>query len=235
MPAPEALLAGYDALPEHFDLSQQAGFRMATAPVAMEPPPAPAPVVEPMPVLDVAPMPAPLAAAPPPEPPAVPLFSWPEAPLPPPAAPVSLLPEVARAYAPNQSYTPAEPATLRPGAGGGFRLLEAIGHRSEDSGAPRAPEVTSGTLGMLRSAIAAGPGDSTMASIAAGAGATNQGFAPVNGLSAGHTGNAMAGLLPAASVTVPLSDVMRLIAAGATPPPSPFDAFRVALGAQPGR
>jgi hypothetical protein len=31
-----------------------------------------------------------------------------------------------------------------------------------------------------------------------------------------------AGLLPAASVTVPLSDVMRLIAAGATPPSSPF-------------
>lgn len=258
MPASEALLSSYESLPESFDLSQQAGFRMAPEPLAM----APAPMDEPMmaqpmaepvmpsylppeppmpqapPAAAAMPMPEPAAPEPAaPEPPPVPLFSWPETPaaaMPAPPAP-ALLPEVARAYAPASAAEAAEPT---PPGGGGFRLLESIGHRAGETGVARQDSVAGGTLGMLRSAIASGPAESTMAGILAGApgGASGgAGFGATAGLSLGNTSGQMAGLLPAASVTVPLSDVMRLIAAGATPPPSPFDAFRAALGAQPGR
>lgn len=255
MPTSEALLSSYESLPESFDLSQQAGFRMAPEPLAM----APAPMDEPMMAQPVAepvmpsylppepPMPqAPPAAVAmpvpepaPPEPPPVPLFSWPETPaaaMPPAPAP-ALLPEVARAYAPQPPQA-AEAAEPMPPMGGGFRLLESIGHRAGETGAARQDSVAGGTLGMLRSAIASGPAESTMAGILAGSqgGASGgAGFVATAGLSLGNTSGQMAGLLAAASVTVPLSDVMRLIAAGATPPPSPFDAFRAALGAQPGR
>ncbi len=256
MPPSDALLSNYETLPDHFDMGAHVGFGVTSSNVDLEPEPMsaammPLPEPEPLPVmpplpepLSMSPLPVAVAAEPPvPEPAPTPLFSWPETPAPmaPPPQPVSLLPEVARAYAPASYAAPAEesePASYRPGGGGGFRLLESIGHRAEDTGVPRGDSAAGGTLGMLRNAIASAPSDSTMAGILAGVGGTmptGAGFGATSGLSLGNTAAQMAGLLPAASVTVPLSDVMRLIAAGATPPPSPFDAFRAALGAQPGR
>ena len=178
------------------------------------------------------PPPLPLPAMPPvmvaPEPPPAPLFSWPESPAsPPPPAPMAapaMQPQFAQAYAP-----PAQASDPRSMAAGGFRLLESIGHRPNEDGVPRTGGQPGGTLGILRRATEAGDAaGTTMAGM--GLGAPHAG--PLPPLSpSGH----QSGLLPAAAVTVPLSDVMRLIAAGATPPPSPFDAFRAALGAQPGR
>ena len=189
--------------------------------VAEPEPPAPVMMAEPPP-------------PPPPAPPAAPLFSWPETPVNPAPAPAmatapSLLPEVAAAYAP-----PAPPprAPVAP-APGGFRLLEAIGHRPGEGEPPRAQDVSGGTLGLLRRAAETeGAGDATMPGIGLSMGFGSTVPSPLPPLSpSGHP----SGLLPAAAVTVPLSDVMRLIAVGATPPPSPFDAFRAALGAQPSR
>jgi hypothetical protein len=76
----------------------------------------------------------------------------------------------------------------------------------------------------------------TFANLLAGAApAAPIGMPAMLGNPAGHgwpqppRGNAA--LLPAAAVTVPLNDVMRLIAVGAPAPASPFDAFRAAMGA----
>ena len=190
-------------------------------PVAFEPPPpapSPAPVLmalEPLPepAPAPAPMPAPVAAAapPPPEPPAAPLFSWPESAPAAPAAP-SLLPEVAASHAAPPSPVPS----------GGFRLLEAIGMKpDEQAAATTAPQ--GGTLALLRQAVAepsAPPAEFFKLPPA------QPMVAPMQPLAA------LSGLLPAAAVTVPLSDVMRLVAGGSAPPASPFDAFRAALGAQ---
>ena len=188
-----------------------------------EPEPEPEP-----PVMVAEPPPPPM-----PEPPPAPLFSWPETPAyaaPEPArvAPPSLLPDMAQAYAPRV------PQPAPPLAPGGFRLLESIGHRPGDGAAPRLNEQPAGgTLGLLRRAAEVGDASgTTQLGMGAGSGFGMSHGGPLPPLSpSGH----QSGLLPAAAVTVPLSDVMRLIAAGATPPPSPFDAFRAALGAQPGR
>ncbi len=244
-PMGEELLGSYGSLPDpvplDFGLDPQATYGLSVPAESMIP--------EPMPTYqhpaETMPLPEPVQVAPPiPEPPApaAPLFSWPESPAPSaPASPgIALVSEVAQAYVP--SFSPAyaaamepaaEPVTLRPMVSGGFRLLEAIGHRSGDDGAASATSNAGGTLGMLRSAIDASAGNTTMAGIAAGMGGltTPAGASAHGAMAAASQG----GLLPAAAVTVPLSDVMRLIAAGATPPTSPFDAFRVALGAQPGR
>ena len=212
LPAPELPAAGYAEPAADYGLGETAPQPMLAPPMLHQAMP------EPMPE---------------PEPPAAPLFSWPEAPMPAPSPAPSLLPEVAQAY-PAAMPEPAEPIALRPVAADGFRLLQAIGHRGGgDEGMPRPPGDAGGTLAMLRSAMASGTGDTTMAGISAGMG----GLAAPPGLAApiGAGATSQGGLLPAAAVTVPLSDVMRLIAAGATPPTSPFDAFRVALGAQPGR
>ncbi len=176
-------------------------------PLMAEPPPPPPPAPAPVVVPVVAPVKAPAALPPTPAP----------------VAPPAPLPQVAQSYPP-----PAAPASS-PLAAGGFRLLESIGHRPGDTRAPAATATPGGTLGLLRRAAETGAeGGTTLA----GMSASNPFSGPMPPLSpSGH----QSGLLPAAAVTVPLSDVMRLIAAGATPPPSPFDAFRAALGAQPGR
>ncbi|RVT96923.1 hypothetical protein EOD42_11005 [Rhodovarius crocodyli] len=191
-------------------------------PMAVEPPPAPVPPT-PAPVLmslepapEPPPAPAPVAASapPPPEPPSAPLFSWPESTPAAPAAP-SLLPEVAAGHAAPAAPVPA----------GGFRLLEAIGMKpDEQAAATTAPQ--GGTLALLRQAVAEPASPPPEFFKLPPAQPMVAGMQPVGALS---------GLLPAAAVTVPLSDVMRLVAGGSPPPASPFDAFRAALGAQPQR
>ncbi|WP_160121430.1 hypothetical protein [Rhodovarius lipocyclicus] len=181
---------------------------VAAAPV--EPPPAPEPPPPPPPPQPEPPVLRPAA----PEPVSAPLFSWPETtPVAAPPAP-SLLPEVASSYA-------AQP---KPAAS--FRLLEAIGMNPEEQAAATVPAPQGGTLALLRSAVAE-PAAAPQEFFRTG-GAQPQ-VAPASPL------GSVIGLLPAAAVTVPLSDVMRLVAGGSAPLASPFDAFRAALGAQPQR
>jgi len=224
LPAEPSLLAAPMAEPMPASISPS---MVANPPPVM----APMPAAEPTPQASILVEPMPMA------PPGPPLFSWPEslaAVTEPtlrvePALPISAAPP-APAPAPPPVFNPvAEPIALRASPAGGFRLLESIGHRNHEEVAPRNPSA-GGTLGMLRQAVES---RNTGAAIApALEGMTNPAeIVPPGGQGAAPIG----GLLPAAAVTVPLSDVMRLIAAGATPPPSPFDAFRVALGAQPGR
>lgn len=205
----------YDDFPEAAPVLPEASM--------MSPMPDSAPMMAPMPQL--APMMTP-AEPPPPEPP---LFSWPESPANPPPLPTQVAPP-APSVAVGQPYAPAMRSEAAPVADGNFRLLESMGHRPGENAPPRMAEAPAGgTLGFVRRAAEGGG-----ASNSSGMG-MNLGFgggAPLPPLSpSGH----QSGLLPAAAVTVPLADVMRLIAAGATPPPSPFDAFRAALGAQPVR
>ena len=212
LPTPQPFV-GESLAYEDVPIQRYAYVEFAEPATVIQPLPEPAPPPEPVPPLEALPEP--------------PLFSWPEAPANPmpslPAAP-ALLPGIALAY------SPAPRSDAVPLPGGGFRLLESIGHRPGESEVPRADSSSVGTLALLRRAAAGSSdaGGTTFAGIGMGLGSD----APLPPLSpTGH----QSGLLPAAAVTVPLSDVMRLIAAGATPPPSPFDAFRAALGAQPGR
>ncbi|MBC7432659.1 MAG: hypothetical protein H7345_11370 [Rubritepida sp.] len=172
--------------------------------------------------------PAQEAPAPLPEPPpAPPLFSWPEssaAPLPPTAAPALLALAQPAGSLPATGLNPPDPA-------GGFRLLESIGHQAEDGAPSRAEAPASGTLARLRRGAATADAGPPLSLPGTGGAWDLAAQAPIPAAAQSHP----SGLLPAAAVAVPLSDVMRLIAAGATPPPSPFDAFRAALGAQPGR
>lgn len=167
------------------------------------------------------------AAVLPEPPPTPPLFSWPEfsaAPSPPTAAPALFALAQPAGSLPATRLNAPDPA-------GGFRLLESIGHQAEDSAPSQAEVPASGTLARLRRSSASADAGASLPQSGTDAGWGFAAQASIPSAAQSHP----SGLLPAAAVTVPLSDVMRLIAAGATPPPSPFDAFRAALGAQPGR
>jgi hypothetical protein len=182
---------------------------MRAAPVQPEPEPEPEPERDlPFAGQQEAPAPPPEPAAPPPpvEPPP-PAIDWAALAAPPLAAP-SPPPTPMLPLPP----TPAQPLELAPEAPA-FRLLEAIGHAP--SPAPSAPP-GGGTLAMLK-ASAPAAADMAAMPLLNPVGAQPRGLDPAPG----H--------LPAHAVTVPLSEVMRLIAAGAPPAASPFDAFRAAL------
>lgn len=226
-PAPPVVVE--EVLPEvaEPELPPETGF-LSDSLAEPEPPPVPPPMpplnFEPVPELPpvvaagpASPPPAPEPPVPPPAPPepaSAPLFSWPEASPPPAPAAPSLLPEVASSYA-------AQP---RPAAS--FRLLEAIGMNPEEQAAATVAAPQGGTMALLRNAVAE-PEAARQEFLRAGA--TQPQIAPAQPL------GSIIGLLPAAAVTVPLSDVMRLVAGGSAPLASPFDAFRAALGAQPQR
>ena len=218
--APASILA-YDAFPA----AQTALPKLDPALPELNPPPPP--LVPALPLLSGQALVQEAAAALPEPPPAPPLFSWPEsfaAPLPPTAVPAPLALAQPASSLPTTRLNPPDPV-------GGFRLLESIGHQAEDGAPLRAEAPASGTLAKLRRSAATADAGLPLSPSGTDAGWDFAAQASIPAASQTHP----SGLLPAAAVTVPLSDVMRLIAAGATPPPSPFDAFRAALGAQPGR
>ena len=218
--APASILA-YDAFPA----AQTALPKVDLALPKLEP--ALPPFVAALPLLSGQALVQEAAAALPEPPPAPPLFSWPEsfaAPLPPTAAPAPLALAQPAGSLPTTRLNPPDPV-------GGFRLLESIGHQAEDGAPSRAEAPASGTLARLRRSAATADAGLPLSPSGTDAGWDFAAQASIPAAAQTHP----SGLLPAAAVTVPLSDVMRLIAAGATPPPSPFDAFRAALGAQPGR
>lgn len=102
-----------------------------------------------------------------------------------------------------------------------FSLLDAIGQIPEPSPAPPPPAL-GGTLARLRSQLA-GSAEPPLPSPSFQAVPTGLSSAPATGASAGE------GIVPASAVTVPLGEVMRLIAAGNPPAASPIDTFRAAL------
>ncbi|MCX7375072.1 MAG: hypothetical protein NTW56_21980 [Alphaproteobacteria bacterium] len=174
------------------------------------------------------PEPVPLPAA------SVPLFSWPEvspaAPLAPelPSAPTEQPASTSRIAPAPPAYAAPEPATLpvtmapAQASAPDYRLFNAIGRLSDTPPPPSQPQVANTTLAMLRSRIENALTDPL----------------PFQGIASPPPAAAEPApptLLAAGAVTVPLSDVMRLIAAGASPPASPFEAFRSALSAQPPR
>jgi hypothetical protein len=126
--------------------------------------------------------------------------------------------------APMTAPEPPRQAPAAPQAAPAYSLLESLGRQTDltPSLAAAASVPTQGAY-----AASAGPSPSgTFASLLAAApsAAGGWGSAPGTALRSGS-------LLPAAAVTVPLSEVLRLIAVGAPNPSSPFDAFRAALHA----
>lgn len=206
----------------------------AEAPAQPDTPPVPEPLVEAVPEPQPEPEPEPPSAAPPP------LFSWPEVT---PAAP--LLAEPAPGFAlqaprsspaqiapapPDAAPVPVPvpapapvPVSVQPiqSSPPDYRLFNALGRQAEPPAAPVQPQASNTTLGMLRRRIDAAP-DMPL---------------PFQGLATPPPAapSVSATILAANAVTVPLSDVMRLINAGSAPATSPFEAFRSALSAQPPR
>ena len=215
-----------EPLPAEPPASLDQDFEYATAEeafLAVEPPA--------LPPAHVAPPAAPPPAEPvPPPAAAAPLFSWPEVA---PAAP--LAPQIAPIQVPVSPVTQAPPAYAAPEPAPApiamqptespaldYRLFNAIGRLGDPPGGAGQPQAANTTLAMLRSRIDATP-ESPLP------------FQGVHVPMSSPIQPPPAALVPASAVTVPLSDVMRLIAAGAPPPASPFEAFRSALSAQPAR
>ena len=195
-------------------------------------PPAPLPEPEPIaapPVVVVA-EPAP----PPPPPPPVPVYVAPPPPPPPAPEPPAFVaalsqPAPAPVYVPQPSYaapsfTPASHAPAAPPAAPAapaYSLLESLGRQSD-----LAPSMAASAANPHAAYGQPAAPSGTFASLLSSSGAGAQGA-----WGAAVTGTPLRGgaLLPAAAVTVPLSEVLRLIAAGAPSPASPFDAFRAAV------
>lgn len=180
--------------------------------VAPEPEPMPAPLLE---LPPAAPVSEPVAAVQPASE-APPLFlAALSQPLPAPPAPVPPPPPAQLGYAP-----PPPPAPVAPPA---YSLLESLGRQSDltPSMAAAGSVPAQGSYGQP-AATASG----TFASLLAHGPAAGGGWNGAPG-TALRTGS----LLPAAAVTVPLSEVLRLVAVGAPSPSSPFDAFRAAVRA----
>ena len=217
MPAPEPVqaelppISAYVPPPEPVHAAPPEPVYVAPpAPVYVAPP---APVYAPPPAQQPAPMPEPA--------PAPSLFA--QALSQPPAAPPAV-------QAPAQTFAPAPtPAPAAPA----YSLLEALGRQSDlgpsmsasaslpaaaSYGQPAAGPAPGGTFGSLLAGSAGSPGFSA------------PGAAPAAWSSGGALARS-ASLLPAAAVTIPLSEVMRLIAVGAPAPSSSFDAFRAAVRA----
>ena len=179
------------------------------------PPPEPEPA--PASLLAIPPVPQPVEAAPDPAPVAPPplfaqVLAQPPAPFQPAPPPV----------APAPAAAPSAPA---------YSLLEALGRQS-DLGPSMAAAAAMPAPGSFGQGHAPAPGG-TFGSLLAGAGsAAAPAFAaPAAGWGSPGTALRSASLLPAAAVTVPLSEVLRLVAVGAPAPSSPFDAFRAAVRA----
>ncbi len=187
---------------------------------AYVPPPQPEPVAAPEPYTP--PAYAPPAYAPPPMPepaPAPPLFAQA---LSQPVAPPAPMP----AQAPAPAAMPAPPA-----ASPAYSLLEALGRQSDLGPSMSASASMPASASYGQPGAAPAPGG-TFGSLLAAGGASPGGYnAPAAWGNAPGTALRSTSLLPAAAVTIPLSEVLRLVAVGAPAPSSPFDAFRAAVRA----
>ncbi len=249
LPPETAPLAAFEfAAPEDLtqveDVALNAAAFLAAMASAAPPEPAPEPAMEAAP-----PEPAPEPA---PEPEARPLFTWPEL-VSPAAASTGLLDLPPVTAAPAAAAMPSTLSMIRPGVpepapprplppmpastlmpawpmeaamsatlpGADFRLLNAIS-RDHDPLPATQPPAAGTTLNMLRGMLDQMPAETPFPVFTAPP--PQAPLMPTQG----H-------ILPAAAVTVPLSDVMRLLSVGANPPINPFDAVRSALAAQPFR
>jgi hypothetical protein len=194
------------------------------------PPPAPEPVYIAPPV-PPAPEPEPTYTPPP-------TFVTPPAPAPastqplfaqvlsrPPAPPVAAAPPPV----PNPAPVPAPVAAPSAPA---YSLLEALGRQSDLGPSMSASASMPAPAGYGQAPSGPAPGG-TFGSLLAGSGGAPGGYGAPGGAWGGSSSVALrsASLLPAAAVTVPLSEVLRLVAVGAPAPSSPFDAFRAAVRA----
>ncbi len=193
-----------------------------------EPAPAPAPLPEP-----VAAEPPPVLPAyvPPPVPRPEPMQVAPPPPyLPPEPAPLPSL--FAQALSQPPPAPLAEPAPP-PAAAPAYSLLEALGRQADLGPSMAASGSVPAPASYGQRAGGPAPGGTFGSLLASSAGAYG---APVTAVAAPWgsspgTGLRSASLLPAAAVTIPLSEVLRLIAVGAPAPSSSFDAFRAAVRA----
>jgi hypothetical protein len=170
-------------------------------------------------------------------------------PAPPPVPePVYIAPPAEPAYAPPPAYTPpplfaqalSQPmppppmpaaAPAAPAAAPAYSLLEALG-RQADLGPSMSASASMPATGYGQAPIGPAPGG-TFGNLLAGSAGAPGGYGAPAGPWGSSPGTALrsASLLPAAAVTVPLSEVLRLVAVGAPAPSSPFDAFRAAVRA----
>ncbi|WP_424810365.1 hypothetical protein [Roseococcus sp. YIM B11640] len=185
-------------------------------PVVLQPPaPAPAPVLAPPPAPISVPAPEPVRAVqmPPPPPPPAPPAPLPEEPGIDWAALASAAhpapPPVRDEEARRLSEAEIEQAPA-------FALLDAIGQVPDVP--PTAAPAPGGTLARLRQVIATTV-ETPVLSPAYQTGTASKSTQSLGG----------EGMVPASAVTVPLGEVMRMIAAGGPPPASPVDTFRTAL------
>ncbi|MDB5416024.1 MAG: hypothetical protein JWR10_4359, partial [Rubritepida sp.] len=187
----------------------------APLPQRAAPPPqftaAPAPILAP-----------PVHAAPPPAPASEPGIDWGAlAAASRPAPPVFREAEVSQFAAPVVPEPEAETAPVSTAVPlVGFSLLDAIGLTKTAAPPPPAP---GGTLARLRNVVALSselPSPGSAYQPGPGMGVSQPApFGPYGG----------DGVVPASAVTVPLGEVMRLVAAGGPPVASPVDTFRTAL------
>ena len=196
------------------------------APAAEPTPPEP-PFVEPAPPVVAAyvppPEPEPVAA---PEPYTPPAYTPPPMPEPAPVPPLF-------AQALSQPVAPAAPAAqpAPPAASPAYSLLEALGRQSDLGPSMSASASMPASASYGQPGAAPAPGG-TFGSLLAAGGASPGGYsAPASWGNAPGTALRSTSLLPAAAVTIPLSEVLRLVAVGAPAPSSPFDAFRAAVRA----
>jgi hypothetical protein len=205
-------------------------------PIAPEPVlPAPEPVrpaAEPVPLAaepaapifaEYVPPPAPMHVAPP-----EPAYA------PPPPVP-SVMPALfAQPMAQQSAPAPAPtPVTPTPAAAPAYSLLEALGRQSDLGPSMSASAGMPASAGYGQAASGPVPGGTFGNLLAGNAGSYGAPGVPMANAWGTAPGTALrtAPLLPAAAVTIPLSEVLRLVAVGSPAPSSPFDAFRAAVRA----